>query len=118
MQFGLGKLESRLGSSLVAGFDRALDLLDEGAHAALPRTVHDRALLRLAQPFLGGFVMRHLARSKTGRAGLYRCQGGASTAWPGVPERGRSKADCIACLPASWHSRCSPSQTPSTSIAA
>src|SRR5438128_1733921 len=70
MQFGLGKPEGGLRLVPVAGRDRRLDLLDEGAHPAQPRAVDRGAFLSLAKPFLGGSMMRHAASSGSGGAGL------------------------------------------------
>ena len=63
VQFGLRNLECRLSRIFVAGRNRGLDLLDEGADATHPRAVDDRTLLGLAKAFFSRFVMRHLSSS-------------------------------------------------------
>ena len=70
MHLRLRDLERGLRGGLVAGLDRRLDLLDEGAHPAQPRAVGRGAFLGLAKPFLGGSMMRHAASSGSGGAGL------------------------------------------------
>src|SRR5262249_31210854 len=59
MHLGLGGEEGGLGRGLVAAGDRLLDLLDESLDAALAGAVHHRALLGLADAFLGGFMGGH-----------------------------------------------------------
>src|SRR5689334_23704158 len=66
MQLGLRNIEGGLCRRLVARLDRALDILDEGAHAAQSRAVGRGALLGLPKTLLGGFVVRHWLSSKAG----------------------------------------------------
>src|SRR5438067_5719504 len=71
MQLGLRNIEGGLRHRLIACLDRALDILDECAHAAQTRTVDDGALLSLPKTLLGGFVVRHRLSQKR-ECGLYR----------------------------------------------
>src|SRR5205085_2309724 len=66
MQLGLRNIEGGLRRRLIACLDRALDILDECAHAAQTRTVDHGALLGLPKTLLGGFVVRHRLSSKAG----------------------------------------------------
>src|SRR5439155_12269489 len=119
MQLGLGELKRRLGRHPVAGFDRGLDPLDEGAHPAHAGPVDGRALFGLAKPFFGGFMMRHRRSLETRRAGLYRCRDRASTAWSGLPDPGRrEKADLILPPPARSRFHCWSARMPPRPIAA
>src|SRR5438105_10745 len=80
MQLGLRNIEGGLRRRLIACLDRALDILDECAHAAQTRTVDDGALLGLPKTLLGGFVVRHRLSSKGGSAAYIGAGRHASTA--------------------------------------
>src|SRR5438477_12612782 len=79
MQFGFGETKRRLRGVLVAGFDRALDVFDEGAHAAQPGTVGRGAFFGLPKTFFGGFVMRHMPSEANGSAAYIGVTGRPST---------------------------------------
>lgn len=59
LQLGLRRLERRFCGLLVAGGDGRFSLLDEGANAADPRTVADRAASVAPDALLGGLMVRH-----------------------------------------------------------
>ena len=66
MHFRLRDTERGLCRGLIAGRDRALDILDEGAHPAEPRTVDCGPFLGLPKTFFGRFMVRHGLSSATG----------------------------------------------------